>query len=54
VSKHRNAYRWLPESTRVFPNPRALAARMEQAGFAGVHFERLLGGACALHVGART
>jgi demethylmenaquinone methyltransferase/2-methoxy-6-polyprenyl-1,4-benzoquinol methylase len=53
VSKHRNAYRWLPESTRVFPNPRALAARMEQAGFAGVHFERLLGGACALHVGAR-
>jgi demethylmenaquinone methyltransferase/2-methoxy-6-polyprenyl-1,4-benzoquinol methylase len=53
VSKHRNAYRWLPESTRVFPTPRALAARMEQAGFQGVNFERLLGGACALHVGAR-
>ena len=53
VSKHRNAYRWLPESTRVFPDPRTLARRMEQAGFAGVTFERLLGGACALHVGAR-
>jgi demethylmenaquinone methyltransferase/2-methoxy-6-polyprenyl-1,4-benzoquinol methylase len=53
VSKHRNAYRWLPESTRVFPLPRALATRMEQAGFTGVTFDRLLGGACALHVGTR-
>ena len=53
VSKHRNAYRWLPESTRVFPDPRALAQRMEQAGFHGVTFDRLLGGACALHLGAR-
>jgi len=53
VSKHRNAYRWLPESTRVFPDPRALAQRMEQAAFHGVTFDRLLGGACALHLGAR-
>lgn len=53
VSKHRNAYRWLPESTRVFPAPRELVRRMEQAGFRGVTFEALLGGSCALHVGTR-
>jgi demethylmenaquinone methyltransferase/2-methoxy-6-polyprenyl-1,4-benzoquinol methylase len=53
VSKHRNAYTWLPESARVFPHAPALAERMRQNGFTDVHYEWLLGGACALHVGTK-
>ena len=54
ISKHTTAYSWLPESTRVFPAPPELARRMEGQGFAGVHYELLMGGVCALHVGTRT
>lgn len=53
LSKHTSAYTWLPESARVFPNAPALAERMRAAGFTEVAFERLMGGACALHVGTR-
>ena len=53
VSKHTTAYSWLPESTRVFPEPPALARRMESAGFDAVSFTRFLGGVTALHVGTR-
>ncbi len=53
VSKHRTAYAWLPESSRHFPAPREFARRMERQGFAGVDFEVLMGGACAMHAGAR-
>lgn len=53
VSKHRNAYSWLPESARVFPVAPALAERMRQCGFTEVRYERLMGGVCALHVGVR-
>ena len=54
ISKHRTAYSWLPESTRVFPSPPDLAQRMEASGFSDVTYETLLGGSCALHVGVRT
>jgi demethylmenaquinone methyltransferase/2-methoxy-6-polyprenyl-1,4-benzoquinol methylase len=54
ISKHRTAYSWLPESTRVFPAPAELARRMEASGFSEVTFEPLLGGSCAMHVGVRT
>lgn len=53
VSKHRDAYSWLPESVLAFPAPAELAARMERAGFREVAFHRLLGGICAIHVGTK-
>ena len=53
VSKHRDAYSWLPESVLTFPEPSALANRMETAGFREVAYTRLMGGICAIHVGTR-
>jgi demethylmenaquinone methyltransferase / 2-methoxy-6-polyprenyl-1,4-benzoquinol methylase len=53
VSKHRDAYTWLPESVLTFPEPSALAGRMESAGFREVAFTRMMGGICAIHVGTR-
>ncbi|HET9150281.1 MAG TPA: ubiquinone/menaquinone biosynthesis methyltransferase [Gemmatimonadales bacterium] len=53
VSKHRTAYTWLPESARAFPDPDALARRMEAAGFAGVTYRRFMGGVTAVHTGTR-
>lgn len=51
ISKHRTAYSWLPESTRMFPAPAALARTMSQNGFQDVVYETLLGGSCAMHLG---
>lgn len=53
VSKHTTAYSWLPESTRAFPGPAALAERMRRAGFADVAVTSFLGGVTALHLGTR-
>jgi demethylmenaquinone methyltransferase / 2-methoxy-6-polyprenyl-1,4-benzoquinol methylase len=53
ISKHRTAYSWLPESTRVFPEPPEFARRMEAQGFEDVRYELLMGGVCALYVGTR-
>jgi demethylmenaquinone methyltransferase / 2-methoxy-6-polyprenyl-1,4-benzoquinol methylase len=53
ISKHRTAYSWLPESTRVFPAPAELARRMEAQGFEDVNYELLMGGVCALYIGTR-
>jgi len=53
VSKHRDAYTYLPESVLEFPAPEALARRLEHAGFSGVGFELLTGGICAVHHGTR-
>lgn len=52
MSKHTTAYKWLPESTHVFPEPPELARRMEAAGFDDVRFERYLFGVTAAIVGA--
>ncbi len=54
ISKHRSAYDWLPESTRVFPAPPELARRIAAAGFQDVRYTLLLGGVTALHVGVRS
>lgn len=51
LSKHTTAYNWLPESTRVFPDPDALAARLTAAGFVRVRYERYLFGVTVAHVG---
>jgi demethylmenaquinone methyltransferase/2-methoxy-6-polyprenyl-1,4-benzoquinol methylase len=53
VSKHKNAYSWLPASVKVFPEPDALAGIMEASGFEQVGYDLLFGGACAIHVGTK-
>ena len=53
VSKHRDAYTYLPESVLAFPEPEALSQRLAAAGFSRVGFERLSGGICAVHYGTR-
>ena len=53
VSKHRDAYTYLPESVLGFPEPEALSRRLTAAGFSRVGFERLTGGICAVHYGTR-
>jgi len=53
VSRHGDAYTYLPESVLSFPEPESLAERMRHQGFHEVSFERLLGGICAIHVGTR-
>ena len=51
VSGSREAYSYLPESIRKFPNAGELASEMRAAGFGRVEFERMTGGAVALHLG---
>jgi demethylmenaquinone methyltransferase/2-methoxy-6-polyprenyl-1,4-benzoquinol methylase len=53
LSGSRDAYTYLPESVRKFPNADDLAGRMRAAGFVEVEFEYLTGGIVALHIGKR-
>jgi demethylmenaquinone methyltransferase/2-methoxy-6-polyprenyl-1,4-benzoquinol methylase len=53
VSKHRDAYTYLPESVLDFPDPDALARRLAAAGFRDVDYELLTGGICAVHRATR-
>ena len=53
VSKHRDAYTYLPESVLAFPTPEALSQRFAAAGFHDVGFDSLTGGICAVHYGTR-
>lgn len=46
----RDAYRYLPESVRKFPDAPRLAQDMRRAGFRQVEFEYLTAGIAALHV----
>lgn len=50
VSGSRDAYSYLPESIRKFPGAEQFASRMRAAGFERVEFERMTGGAVALHL----
>ena len=54
VSKHRDAYRYLPASVTDFPAPEALRERMRQAAFARVGGEALTCGIAALTWGEAT
>lgn len=51
VSGSPDAYSYLPESIAKFPGAEELATAMRAAGFARVEFERMTGGAVALHLG---
>jgi demethylmenaquinone methyltransferase/2-methoxy-6-polyprenyl-1,4-benzoquinol methylase len=53
VTGDREAYRYLVESIRRFPNPEAFAQMMREAGFGRASFERMAGGIVALHSGWR-
>jgi len=51
ISGNREAYRYLPESVRRFPNAEELAQAMRRAGFQAVSYEFLTAGIVALHLG---
>jgi demethylmenaquinone methyltransferase/2-methoxy-6-polyprenyl-1,4-benzoquinol methylase len=53
VSKHRDAYSYLPESVLAFPEPEALMERLMSAGFSRVGFDRLTAGICTVHYATR-
>jgi demethylmenaquinone methyltransferase/2-methoxy-6-polyprenyl-1,4-benzoquinol methylase len=53
ISGSPDAYTYLPESIRKFPGAGQLAEEMRQAGFSRVVFERMTGGAVALHLGRK-
>lgn len=46
-----DAYTYLPDSVAKFPDADGLAAKMKQAGFRGVSYERMTFGIVALHTG---
>ena len=53
ISGHPTAYDYLPAAVASFPPPRALARRMEDAGFRDCEFRYLTGGIAAIHWGQR-
>ena len=53
ISGSRDAYAYLPQSIRKFPNAEGLAERMQAAGFGDVEFDRMTFGTVALHVGRK-
>ena len=53
VSGRPDAYRYLPESVSVFPDPAQLAGELKTAGFTRVRWSLLSGGIAALHIAGR-
>jgi demethylmenaquinone methyltransferase/2-methoxy-6-polyprenyl-1,4-benzoquinol methylase len=53
ISGSPEAYSYLPESIQKFPGAEALACEIRTGGFREVHFERLTGGAVALHLASK-
>jgi demethylmenaquinone methyltransferase/2-methoxy-6-polyprenyl-1,4-benzoquinol methylase len=53
ISGSKDAYKYLPESVRKFPDAEGLANQMRDAGFVNVRFERMTAGIVALHLGDR-
>jgi demethylmenaquinone methyltransferase / 2-methoxy-6-polyprenyl-1,4-benzoquinol methylase len=47
------AYSYLPESVRSFPEPRELAGKIDAAGFTEIRWLLLAGGIIAIHSAAR-
>ncbi|MGH2957955.1 MAG: bifunctional demethylmenaquinone methyltransferase/2-methoxy-6-polyprenyl-1,4-benzoquinol methylase UbiE [Solirubrobacterales bacterium] len=48
-----DAYSYLPESVRSFPEPRELAAKLDAAGLEGIRWLLLAGGIVAIHSARR-
>jgi demethylmenaquinone methyltransferase/2-methoxy-6-polyprenyl-1,4-benzoquinol methylase len=53
VSRHTDAYSYLPASVGTFPEPSAFVATLERAGFASVHAHRLSFGIVYLYLANR-
>jgi demethylmenaquinone methyltransferase/2-methoxy-6-polyprenyl-1,4-benzoquinol methylase len=53
ISGSSEAYRYLPQSVRHFPDQRGLAEMMRLVGFESVRYQNLSGGIAALHLGER-
>jgi demethylmenaquinone methyltransferase / 2-methoxy-6-polyprenyl-1,4-benzoquinol methylase len=53
ISRHTEAYTYLPDSAKNFPPPEELKAIMERAGLTQVRFRRYGLGAVAIHVGVK-
>lgn len=53
LSDDPEAYSYLPESVRSFPDPAKLAAKMDAAGFERIRYTVLAGGIIAIHSGLR-
>jgi demethylmenaquinone methyltransferase/2-methoxy-6-polyprenyl-1,4-benzoquinol methylase len=53
ISGAGEAYTYLPESVRRFPDAPSLSRMMEQAGYSDVQFERMTFGIVALHTGIK-
>jgi demethylmenaquinone methyltransferase/2-methoxy-6-polyprenyl-1,4-benzoquinol methylase len=53
ISSAKDAYTYLPESVRKFPDADGLAKQMRDAGFGNVRYERMTAGIVALHLGDR-
>ena len=51
VAGDADAYSYLPESVRTFPEPRELAEKMDAAGFTDIRWLLLAGGIIAIHSG---
>lgn len=50
ISRDSNAYTYLPESIRAFPQGEVMSESIRRAGFAEVSFQRLTGGVCTMYV----
>jgi demethylmenaquinone methyltransferase/2-methoxy-6-polyprenyl-1,4-benzoquinol methylase len=53
ISRHRDAYTYLPDSVLAFPGPDELSVRIATQGFRDVNYRLVLGGIAAIHVGTR-
>lgn len=54
ISGSGEAYKYLPESVRKFPDAPGLARMVERSGYTGVTFERMTFGIVALHTAQRS
>jgi demethylmenaquinone methyltransferase/2-methoxy-6-polyprenyl-1,4-benzoquinol methylase len=53
LSSDPDAYSYLPESVRSFPDPRGLAEKMDRVGFGEIRWTVLAGGILVIHSGVR-
>jgi demethylmenaquinone methyltransferase/2-methoxy-6-polyprenyl-1,4-benzoquinol methylase len=53
LSDEPEAYSYLPESVRTFPEPEPLAAKIDAAGFEEIRWLLLAGGIIAIHSATR-
>lgn len=53
VSKSSNAYTYLPESVKHFPEGEAFSAYLQEAGFSGIKIQPLTFGICTLYTGIK-